>query len=143
MHVCVCERERERDRERERQREREVERERDCFPVMLPLTQLTAEFSVLQTWCWLASRRLVHCYSTPAPLHPRFSPSSAVSELSLKCSQPQPLQGAQCSQACLKLSLAGMGRKHRPWVAVSRPDCLGLSLCISSGSSQLPSNPAG
>lgn len=54
------------------------------FPVMLPLTQLTAEFSVLQTWCWLASRGLAHCYSTPAPLCPRFSPSTAAAELSLK-----------------------------------------------------------
>uniref|UniRef100_A0A4W2HJD2 non-specific serine/threonine protein kinase n=1 Tax=Bos indicus x Bos taurus TaxID=30522 RepID=A0A4W2HJD2_BOBOX len=37
-----------------------------------------------QTWCWPVSSVLAHCYSAPAPLRPRFSPSIAVSELSLK-----------------------------------------------------------
>lgn len=85
------------------------------FPSDAPLTQPTAQFSVLQTWCWQASSGLAHCYSTPAPLHPRLRPSTAASELSLKM-QPATtyFSGAQCSQTCLKLSLAGRGMGHSP-----------------------------
>lgn len=76
---------------------------------MLPLTQPTAEFSVSQTWHWLASSLPGSLLFTPAPPHPRFSPSTAAS---------QPLRGSRCFQACLKLS-SRHGEGHR-WVWGSR-----------------------
>ena len=127
--VCVCERER--------------ERERDFFPGMLPLTQLTAAFSVLQTWCWPVSSVLAHCYSAPAPLRPRFSPSIAVSELSLKNAACRNLcRGLDASRSARSsLSLWQTWEGHRS-LSPSRPGCVGLSLCNPSGFSQMPTNPA-
>lgn len=88
---------------------------------MLPLTQPTAEFSVSQTWHWLASSLPGSLLFTPAPPHPRFSPSTAAS---------QPLRGSRCFQACLKLS-SRHGEGHR-WVRGSRLGTFASLLCLHS-----------
>lgn len=80
---------------------------------MLPLTQPTAEFSVLQTWGWLASSGQAHCYSTAVPLRPLFSPSSAAAGSSLSMQSAATPAGVSMFPGVLEaLSLAGVGRGH-------------------------------
>lgn len=96
------------------------------LPSDAPLTEPTAEPCVLQTRCWLPSRR--------NPLH---TPPLQRPDRASECSLPSPCRGPRAPGACWEFSLAAWG-EAQPWVAASRHAALGGAFASLVGPRSCP-----